>query len=301
MKPILDISEWQGGEWDFDQAAQDIAGVILRCGGTGYGAAHSVYDDSWFNRFYEEFHKRGVPVGAYFYAGAIDDAGVDAEIHLTHEMLAGKEIVLPVYYDVEVPEGDYLNLSVQERTRLARRYIEGVDTLGYVGGLYTYLYYRSRLDLPKLSDHPVWMAQYYHRLEYAGKCELWQYTSGGEIRGYGGRVDLSEVLDESWYYKMIGGGSEIPEPEPTPEPEPKPFKGGYEVNLPNLWIGCESQYVACLQGLLQYHGYSLTYCGGTDGVFGNGTEYAVKAFQKKHDLEVDGVVGEQTWGALFGG
>lgn len=36
-----------------------------------------------------------------------------------------------------------------------------------------------------------------------------------------------------------------------------------------------------------------------DGIFGEATETAVRAFQKEHGLTVDGVVGQQTWGKLL--
>lgn len=37
-----------------------------------------------------------------------------------------------------------------------------------------------------------------------------------------------------------------------------------------------------------------------DGIFGTKTELAVLAFQRCHDLEVDGIVGPLTWKCLFG-
>ena len=42
------------------------------------------------------------------------------------------------------------------------------------------------------------------------------------------------------------------------------------------------------------------YSGPLDGIYGGGTESAVARFQRRSDLLVDGKVGEQTWGALFG-
>ena len=36
-----------------------------------------------------------------------------------------------------------------------------------------------------------------------------------------------------------------------------------------------------------------------DGIFGVITEFSVKAFQRDHNLVVDGIVGDQTWASLF--
>uniref|UniRef100_A0A7C3WI03 Peptidoglycan-binding protein n=1 Tax=Desulfobacca acetoxidans TaxID=60893 RepID=A0A7C3WI03_9BACT len=41
------------------------------------------------------------------------------------------------------------------------------------------------------------------------------------------------------------------------------------------------------------------YLGPLDGDFGGGTEIAVKAFQRRENLTVDGIVGPETWGRLF--
>src|SRR3979490_1801581 len=43
------------------------------------------------------------------------------------------------------------------------------------------------------------------------------------------------------------------------------------------------------------------YSGLVDGIFGGGTDSAVRAFQLPKQLTVDGNVGPGTWGALFGG
>lgn len=36
-----------------------------------------------------------------------------------------------------------------------------------------------------------------------------------------------------------------------------------------------------------------------DGIFGNATKKAVQAYQKRHGLEVDGIVGKKTWNKMF--
>src|SRR5260370_18378868 len=43
------------------------------------------------------------------------------------------------------------------------------------------------------------------------------------------------------------------------------------------------------------------YSGQADGIFGGGTDSAVRAFQLSKQLTVDGKVGPGTWGALFNG
>jgi len=43
------------------------------------------------------------------------------------------------------------------------------------------------------------------------------------------------------------------------------------------------------------------YNGPADGIFGGGTDAAIRAFQQSQNLTVDGHVGPETWGALFNG
>ena len=64
---------------------------------------------------------------------------------------------------------------------------------------------------------------------------------------------------------------------------------------PTLKKGSKGEGVTRLQELLRDIGYDP---GGVDGVFGPGTEGAVKGFQGDHELEADGVVGPATWSAL---
>ena len=60
--------------------------------------------------------------------------------------------------------------------------------------------------------------------------------------------------------------------------------------------GSQGSDVTELQKLLNQNGYSLT----EDGVFGSKTQDAVKDYQQKNNLGVDGIVGTNTWNALTG-
>ena len=56
----------------------------------------------------------------------------------------------------------------------------------------------------------------------------------------------------------------------------------------------DKQTVTELQKLLNQNGYNLD----EDGAFGAKTQAAVKDYQQKNGLSVDGIVGSNTWGAL---
>ena len=63
----------------------------------------------------------------------------------------------------------------------------------------------------------------------------------------------------------------------------------------NLRRNDTGEDVKRLQKLLNYFGFL---CGAEDGIFGAKTDAAVRLFQKKMKLKVDGIVGSQTWGAI---
>ena len=60
--------------------------------------------------------------------------------------------------------------------------------------------------------------------------------------------------------------------------------------------GMKGSAVKTMQTALKNQGF---YTGTLDGIFGNGTLNAVKAFQKKYNLKVDGIAGQQTLSKLY--
>ncbi len=61
-----------------------------------------------------------------------------------------------------------------------------------------------------------------------------------------------------------------------------------------VYNGCTGSDVKALQQLLNRLGYGLA----EDGIFGSGTDAAVRSFQKKYGLTVDGYVGPASWKKL---
>ncbi|MDN3023504.1 peptidoglycan-binding protein [Streptomyces sp. S.PB5] len=73
---------------------------------------------------------------------------------------------------------------------------------------------------------------------------------------------------------------------------------------PNTWskliktlqYGSSGQAVMAAQTQLNVYGYGLA----VDGEFGSKTKSAAVAFQQNHDVQVDGIIGPETWRALLG-
>ena len=61
-------------------------------------------------------------------------------------------------------------------------------------------------------------------------------------------------------------------------------------------FGSTGNTVSKLQTILNDHGYDLA----VDGIFGEKTRAAVRDYQKRYNLKLDGIVGPETWGSLLG-
>ena len=91
-------------------------------------------------------------------------------------------------------------------------------------------------------------------------------------------------------YDFIPGETTTTEPSITVEEPPKTYN-----TLKIKYRGSDVKY---MQELLLKAGESLPKYG-ADGQFGNETLKAVKSFQKKHGLVVDGICGKMTWSELI--
>lgn len=121
-----------------------------------------------------------------------------------------------------------------------------------------------------------------------------------EAQGTKAGVTRTKITASKWTYWGLGKGITfdfIPGQEAVKEtPKTATDKKTYsKVNYPTIRRGTKGDLVYQLQTFLSMDGSSLA----IDGIFGPGTQSAVRAFQKRYNLDVDGIVGPQTWGKLL--
>lgn len=121
-----------------------------------------------------------------------------------------------------------------------------------------------------------------------------------EARGRRYGVGFFEARDRGWTHAaQIPGLEYAVETFEPPEPPP-PEDHAVSVVLPQLSYHAKSKGrdVRTLQGLLLARGLEKV-VGKIDGDFGTKTDKAVREFQRRALIEVDGLVGEITWSKLL--
>lgn len=189
MKPIMDVSRWQGNiDWEKVKASGLVSGVMLKTVSTNRKLSKrkdGLYIDPTFERNYAECKRVGLPVGVYYYTYATDKEMADAELALLKTALTGKTFELPISVDVE--DNKIKKLSTQALTDLAAYALATVEQWGFYAMLYTGLYFaRDNLYMTgaALKPYDVWLAAYRSKKPEPGwPFGMWQYTSKGKIPG----------------------------------------------------------------------------------------------------------------------
>ena len=276
----IDVSNHQGTiDWAKVKPAVDFA--ILRC---GYGRDLKGQDDTQFTRNMTECEKRGIPYGVYLYSYATSVERIDSEVAHTLRLIKGHKPFC-VYIDME--DSSTISLGKANLTAFAKRFCEAVKAKGYKPGVYANQnWFQTYLDVAALSKagYSIWCAKYSeNKPNIAAKYDIWQYSSKGKVAGIGGNVDMN------YMYNDIRGTEKATE-KPAAKKE---TKKGYTGTFPKLpakgYIekGDEGTQVRNLQKFLNWYGPDIK----VDGDFGPKTDAAVRAYQKKEKLTIDGKFG----------
>lgn len=215
MKPIMDVSRWQGSiDWDKVKASGLVSGVMLKAVSTNRKLSKrkdGLYIDPTFERNYAECKRVGLPVGVYYYTYATDKEMADAELALLKTALTGKTFELPISVDVE--DNKIKKLSTQALTDLAAYALATVERWGFYALLYVGLNFaQTELCMGDAArrKYDVWLARYPSdksktKPEDKPKTDfafgMWQYTRTASVPGVSGDVDLSHAYKD--YTKII--------------------------------------------------------------------------------------------------
>ena len=259
----IDVSEWQG-TIDWRKVAKD--GVQFAVIHAGYGRELS-QKDKYFERNYAGARAAGIKVGAFWYSYADSVARAEQEARTCLKVLDGKHLDLPVFFDQEYEPG-ILKLSTKTRTDIVLKFLETIKAAGRPCGLYSSTdFITTKLQAKRLTAYPLWIAEYGSKLHYTGKVWAWQYTDKGRVAGIKGRVDM----DHGYFAQAKNTDSNL------------------------LRKGDTGAAVKLLQHRLNLLGWQLT----EDSIWGVQTDSAVRGYQYRAGLTVDGIVGAKTRAALI--
>lgn len=255
---LIDISKWNGDiNWSKVKAS-GVDGVIIRCGVGQTGV------DTKFKTNIDNALKVGMKVGVYTYSKAKTESGAIAEAKNTLSAIApykGK-LYYPVFVDLEQSgTGPYSKTVANAFTKI-------IKEAGYTSGIYCSSSWRKTY-LSGVKAECWWIAQW---SSTQPSCDIWQYSSKGKVNGISGDVDMDKDIS----YK--------------PTPAPTPSGGTYEVKVRTIYYRSSGvltgEDVKSVQKIV----------GATaDGQAGKKTDAAIRAWQKKNGLAVDGYFGPKCW------
>ena len=189
----IDVSKWNEEiDWESVKDA-GIEFAIIRCGYRGASTGALVIDPR-----YEENIKgaieAGIPVGVYFFTQALDEVEAVEEASMVIRLIEDYDVDYPVFLDSESAggRGRADDLDSDERTRIHKAFLQTIEAAGYETGVYASRNWLSeRLDMTRLSDYKVWLAEYAEVPAYDQYYHMWQYTSKGTVEGISTNVDLN--------------------------------------------------------------------------------------------------------------
>lgn len=228
-KGVIDVSVWQNTiDWQAVKNA-GVEGAIIRL---SYGWGNGF--DAQAKRNISECKRLGIPFGVYVFSyaeSAADGAseGADVVNLLRQAGVNPGDLSYPVFYDLEnwTYTGHRSPTSPSVYDGIVNSWYGKLQAAGYNNlSVYSYTsYLNSALNSSNIHGKTRWIAQYGSTMQYTAfptNDRGWQYTSGGQISGITGNVDLNafgyrtpttryrEVLiDGKWYYIDATTGKKV--------------------------------------------------------------------------------------------
>ena len=174
------------------------------------------------------------------------------------------------------------------------------------------MYYTYSKNGKKLGEIMVkYRKQIYPRtVKLVARSDLYELKKTNAVAFYEEHAFHDNMEDATWFHTHMEEIAEsaakglceyfgIPYVEPVPVPAPVEQDVVIPIQVRMLRRGMKGADVKTLQAALITYGFS---CGtaGADGDFGSATYAALRKFQTKYGLGVDGIAGNATWSKLLG-
>ncbi|MEN3781507.1 GH25 family lysozyme [Priestia megaterium] len=240
----------------------------------------SYVDKTTYNN-YIAAKNAGLRVGFYHYAHVTNNP-VD-EVNFFLQKVGDMKADLPHCLDLEESKG----LSKAKVSAFGLKWMEYLEQkTGITPILYTGYSFMGNFT-NTMAKYPLWVARYSgsNRIKgfnSPGSSTIWkswamfQFTDSGKVSGISGKVDINEM--DINFFKLIDTGVGL---VGVANPPSSYRKGDSGLGVKELQ-----------QNLLKLGEKLPKY--GADGSFGAELEEAVKSFQSKNKLKVDGIAGETT-------
>lgn len=194
----IDVSAHQGViDWQNVKNA-GVEFAVIRAGYRG-STEGLLYEDEQFRYNMDGAQDVGISVGVYFYSQALNEEEAREEAEFVCELLEAYQPELPVFYDWEHGTGTGRISSAYDvsLTDCAVTFCEYIKARGYQAGVYfNQDYGYHHLDLLRLQDYTLWLAEYNDAPTFRYHFDWLQYTDNGYVPGIPVPVDLDIIIVE---------------------------------------------------------------------------------------------------------
>ena len=291
MTKCIDVSNHQGviGESVWASMKRDVPCAMIRSSFTWQKEKFSAEEDAAFDENMKNAIRAGFIIGVYHFSQAKTVKEAEAEADLVIKTIAPykKNIKLPVAFDCEFGEKKDARFRAKHAAKIGKKgmldicdaFCNRIRKAGYDAMVYANLNMLTNYISADLSKHcKVWVAQYSTKCDYKKPYYMWQFTSSYHVPGIKRGVDMSYVNDPTIPTVTAAELEVFSGTFPTLPKRGYFKKGDKGVNVRRV----QEFLVWCL-------GVTLA----KDGIYGNLTAGAVRTFQEKYNLEVDGIFGKE--------
>lgn len=196
----IDVSRWQGADFDFARAKKDhgIGFAILKIGGADDG----LYEDRCFRSYYDKAKAAGLSVGFYFFGNATSIEEAEKEADFAISLVQGRKFEYPFFYDVE--SNAMLALSKRKLTDVVGAFCRKIEAAGFWAGIYSStLAGFGKMNDKELVQFTHWVADWRGtkpELPSGAEVQIWQTGSDKNYQD-GKEVDLDLCYVD--YYEEV--------------------------------------------------------------------------------------------------